>query len=133
MTKTIRFFLVILLMATSWVAVGCSSDDDDNGGGKSSSGIVGTWRYVFGSSLGSTEDGTVLITFDSDGTGVLREQDGYYNDVEAFTYVYSKSTGMLIVTYTDGEREIYTVLSVTSNELKLLDGYDDLMVLKRVK
>ncbi|MBP3510455.1 MAG: lipocalin family protein [Prevotella sp.] len=132
MTKTIRFFLVILLMATSWVAVGCSSDDDDNGGGKSSSGIVGTWRYVFESSYGSTE-GTVLITFDSDGTGVLREQDGYYNDVEVFTYVYSKSTGMLIVTYTDGEREIYTVLSVTSNELKLLDEYNDLMVLKRVK
>ena len=132
MVKTIRFFLVILLMATSWVAVGCSSDDDDNGGGKSSSGIVGTWRYVFESSYGSTE-GTVLITFDSDGTGVLREQDGYYNDVEVFTYVYSKSTGMLIVTYTDGEREIYTVLSVTSNELKLLDEYNDLMVLKRVK
>ncbi len=132
MVKTIRLLLVVLLMATSWVAVGCSSDDDDNGGRGSSSSLVGTWRYTYESSYG---EGTAytLITFKSNGTGVLYEKDSYYEDREPFNYVYSKSTKELTVYYDDGETESYTVLNVSSSTLQLLnpDGY--VTVLKRVE
>ncbi|MBO5185898.1 MAG: lipocalin family protein [Prevotella sp.] len=107
-------------------------DDDNNDGNKYSSGIVGTWRYSYESSHGAME-GYVFMTFNSNGTGVMREQDGSFSDELRFTYTYSKSTGSLILDYTDGEREKYTVLSITSNEMKVLDEYGDLTVLKRVR
>ena len=132
MVRTIRLLLVVLLMATSWVAVGCSSDDDDNGGRGSSSSLVGTWRYTYESSYG---EGTAytLITFKSNGTGVLYEKDSYYEDRESFRYTYSKSTKELIWYYDDGETESYTVLNISSRTLEVMDEYGDVIVLKRVE
>lgn len=104
---------------TSALFVACGDDDDDDGGGNSTA-LVGSWKYDF-------SDGYLVITIKGDGTGSLKEYSNYagLEESETFRYVYNESTKALRVTFADGDVNDYTVISVTSSTLKLLDLDDD--------
>lgn len=118
--------LLVPMMAVAFT--GCSSDDDDNDGGKkSSSSIVGTWRYNFST-------GYQIVTFNSNGTGSMREHDNYdgMDDTDYFRYSYNKSAGLISIIYDDDEMEFFTVRSVTSSELIVSDEDGEIMRLVRI-
>ncbi len=127
--KQLKYFLILFLVPMmAFAFTGCSSDDDDNDGGKkSSSSIVGTWRYNFST-------GYQIVTFNSNGTGSMREHDNYdgmdYTDY--FRYSYNKSAGFISVIYDDDDIEYYTVRSVTSSELIVIDEDGDTIRLVRI-
>lgn len=132
MTKAIKVFMLILLIATSWSVMGCSSDDDNDNGKESSSSIVGTWRYTYELSEYNT-NGYVLTTLNPNGTGVTYTKEGIYDYTASFTYTYSNSTKELIFFYEDGEMDTYTVLTISSTMLQVMDEYGDVIVYNRVK
>jgi len=118
------FLTLLAILFVGFAFVNCSSDDDKDDGGDNkelTESIVGTWKCSY-------EDGYTLITFKSNGKGVIKDiYSPYpeYNEEESFTYSYNSSSNVLKM-YCGDELEEYEVVSVTSKVLviKYYD-YDD--------
>lgn len=81
--------LAILMVATAVVTIAsCSKSDNNSSSTSSTSGelskIVGTWQ-------GNDSDETITMTFNSDGTGLVRvTYNGYYGtETDTFSFTYS--------------------------------------------
>ena len=116
--KILKLLAMLCVIATVSVSVtSCNKDDDDD-----DNGIVGTWRDTY-------DDEWDEITFKSNGTFTWTwHEDGYTDEVEEGTYKYEHPTLKLSIrdeedgkVYTD----TYTVISVSSSELKLSEEDDD--------
>ena len=115
MRKVMFKWLAMLLAVVLCAGVVSCKDDDDDDNGASGNSIVGTWRMDF-------SVGYELMTFRSDGTGILIEYDwesGSWN--ETFAWVQNDRT--VILMWDDGYTDEYYNVSVTST--KLTWTYDD--------
>ena len=111
--------LAILFMGLSFVS--CSSDDNDDDGGNNTEiveSLVGTWKW-------SDDEGYQLITFKSNGKGSAKnvDKDGVYE--ESFSYSYNASKKVLKINWDDDDTAEWTVTSLTSKKLVVMDeeGY----------
>ena len=115
MRKVMFKWLAMLLAVVFCTGFVSCKDDDDDDNGASGNSIVGTWRMDF-------SVGYELMTFRSDGTGILIEYDwesGSWN--ETFAWVQNDRT--VILMWDDGYTDEYYNVSVTST--KLTWTYDD--------
>ncbi len=127
MKKLMSSWLAMLLAAVLCAGfVSCKDDDDDKQDGTPeglidsdkesgmSVSLIGTWKCSY-------SGGYELLTFRSDGTGVYFDYDeDYGSDRETFTWM--QNNGKLILIF-GGEKETYTIVSVTSTKLTLM--FDD--------
>ena len=119
-----KFLTLLAILFVGFAFANCSSDDDKDDGEDNeelTESIVGTWKCSY-------DDGYTLITFKSNGKGVMKEiyyPYSEYNEEESFTYSYNSSSNVLKMYFGD-ELEEYEVVSVTSKVLviKYYD-YDD--------
>lgn len=110
--------MLMFMALTSIMFVACG--DDDEGGGGNNSALVGSWKYDF-------NGGYLVATLKSDNTGTLKEYSNYSGTTsdEKFRYSYNASDKHLRIVFEDGDVNDYTVISVTSNSLKVLDLDDE--------
>lgn len=117
--KKLKILSMLMFVAlTSIMFVACG--DDDDGGDGNNSALVGSWKYDF-------NGGYLVATFKSDNTGILKEYSNYSGMMgdEKFRYSYNASDKHLRIVFEDGDVNDYTVISVTSNSLKVLDLDDE--------
>lgn len=107
--------LAILFMGLSFVS--CSSDDNDDDGGNKTEfveSLVGTWKKDFST-------GYELITFKSNGKGTMKEFDIDEYHEDSFSYSYNASKKVLKINWDDDYTEEWTVISLTSKKLVVMD------------
>lgn len=116
--RKLKFLSMLMFVAmTSFMFVACSNDDDNDKSEDDnidSSALIGSWKSDF-------DGGYYVVTFKSNNTGTLVEysDDSVVEENENFRYSYNSSSQLLRITYTGGEVDEYTVLSATSNTLKV--------------
>ncbi|GEM_PF-963073 len=127
------FYTLSMCLATSGLLVGmsaCSDDDDDPiipsvSNNSYTKGIYGTW---------GDENGNVVYTFNTDGTGVrsikMFDSTGAISVTQYFTYTYDEEKKRLCL-YIKGDDEvlIYTV-QMTGNVL-MLEQRDTIWILHK--
>ena len=97
--------------------VSCSSDDNDDDGGNKTEfveSLAGTWKKDFST-------GYELITFKSNGKGTMKEFDEDEYHEESFSYSYNASKKVLKINWDDDYTEEWTVISLTSKKLVVMD------------
>lgn len=113
MKKIFNYLLIVtLLLGTAVSFNSCKDDDEDSNKSK----IVGTWKY-------SDEEGYMLMTLNSDGTGKIVESWTRYNiyETESITYSYN---GNVLTIYAGDEVEYSTLTWVDKNHFIDEDGDD---------
>lgn len=83
-----RIWIIVLVFGMLPLLMACSSEDDDNG-------VVGTWmgyRCDDITTLEISENHTLTLVFNSDGSGNYLEIDNPYTDECSFTYEMESNT-----------------------------------------
>ena len=121
MKKLIYLFLTVLIVA-------CSSYDDSNSGVTLNAQFVGSWLTEFD----DEEGGTLLLTFNTDGTGSENFVLDGETDTEVFTW--STTSTLMTVTYADPndpdqpddvDELMYEFL--TDDQVKFTDGTEEII------
>ena len=121
MKKLIYLFLTVLIVA-------CSGDDDSNSGVTLNAQFVGSWLTEFD----DEEGGTLLLTFNTDGTGSENFVLDGETDTEVFTW--STTSTLMTVTYADPndpdqpddvDELMYEFL--TDDQVKFTDGTEEII------
>ena len=108
--KNFKLFLLLATFCSCLTFSACSNDDDN--GGDDNNLLVGTWRYDFST-------GYILLTFNSNGTGVSREydtDDGGWHEPDNFNYSYNPYTNMLFIIGNEG-KETLQITQLTNSIL----------------
>lgn len=114
--KQFKLFLLLTAFCGSLALSACSNDDDENNNGGGSTGnsmLVGTWRHDFST-------GYQLITFKSNGTGVMQEYDaadGGWYDPDSFNYSHNLTKNTVFLYFEDGERVTYQITQLTNSSM----------------
>lgn len=105
---------IILLSMVAFTFNSCDDDPIEKEDIKTSK-LVGVWKY------GDPDDYTKW-QFNSDGTGVLTEYDGYYDEleVEEFAYEFFEETGVLKGYFGD-EVEYCYIRFINNNSFRMYD------------
>lgn len=125
--KKLKFTGMLLMVSLLFIGLSSCSDDDDQNVGNIPAELLKTWYMGGGSS----------ITFNANGTGTFVEDDGELAVLHAktvtrtktsypFTYTYNETNQQIALTV-DGDTDIWTIVSLTDDELKIKDGDGDLM------
>lgn len=112
MKKFLIYFGLTLFMLGFVTTTACGSDDDE--GPNLDKSIVGTWRHNFG-------DGYQLLTLEKSGSYSLVEID-YVSGNWSETGTYSLRGNIMTRYLSDGDVEVYTILTLTST--KFVERYE---------
>ena len=104
--------MLIMTLMSCLVLTSCGDDDKDD---PSSASIVGSWRTEF-------SGGYYQVTF---------EKNGKYSEVN-YEPVYGADTDLTMVD-SEGDKYYYTILTLTSDKLVLMDEDGDSDIFARVK
>ena len=117
MKKLIYLFLTVLI-------VGCSSGDDSNSAVTLNAQFVGSWLFEF-----DDGDGSVVIIFNADGTGIATETG---EDGDLFNWS-TTSTQLTTTTLPDGETYVEEYDFITNDQVRLIDIEDgETVILNRI-
>ena len=117
MKKLIYLFLTVLIVA-------CSSDDDSNSGVTLNAQFVGSWLLEY-----DDGDGSVVIIFNADGTGIATETG---EDGDLFNWS-TTSTQLTTTTLPDGETYVEEYDFITNDQVRLIDIEDgETTILNRI-
>lgn len=112
MKKFLIYFGLMFFMLGLITTTACGGDDDDASNIDKS--IVGTWRHDFG-------DGYQLLTLEKNGSYSLVEID-YVSGNWSETGTYSIKGNIMTRYLSDGDVEVYTILTLTS--AKFVERYE---------
>ena len=113
MKKLVYLFLTVLIVACS------GSDDDSNAGVTLNAQFVGSWLTEFD----DEEGGTLLLTFNTDGTGSENFVLDGESDTEVFTW--STTSTIMTVTYAPDDVDELMYEFLTDDQVKFTINEDD--------
>ena len=115
MKKVFNYLLIVtLLLGTAVSFNSCKDDDEEDGKNGNGYSIVGTWKY-------SSEEGYMLMTLNSNGTGKIVESWSRYNIYETESIAYSYNGNVLTI-YAGDEVEYWVLTWVDKNHFIDDDG-----------
>tara|TARA_B100000767_G_scaffold201093_1_gene188021 strand:- start:278 stop:640 length:363 start_codon:yes stop_codon:yes gene_type:complete len=114
MKKLLYLFLTLLIVA-------CSGDDDSNSGVTLNAQFVGSWLTEFD----DEEGGTLLLTFNADGTGSENFVLDGETDTEVFTW--STTSTLMTVTYAPDDVDELMYEFLTDDQVKFTDGTEEII------
>lgn len=101
---------MLLLIATfSLTLTSCGNDDKEKDEPASNYNVVGVWRWDFG-------NGYQLLTLEKGGKYSLVEFD-FVNSNWSITGTYSVKDNIMTCVLSDGEVEVYTILTLTKTKM----------------
>lgn len=108
MDKILKCLMLLLVTTLSFTFTACSDDDDEPSNKYS---VVGVWRHDF-----SYGEGYMLLTFDKSGKYTLVEFE-YGNGSWSENGTYTVKDNIMKRVLSDGEVEVYTILTLTKNTM----------------
>lgn len=116
MKNFFKYFFV-LFISLMGITTFSSCGDDDDPVTTTASSIVGKWKMQ-----GSTNDNYAIMTFKSDGTGVIEEESGSMNFKYTYSYDNSSDKGSLKYWFVGDDTVYNATITITGSTMMMTEG-----------
>lgn len=110
-------YYFVLFISLMGITTFSSCDDDDDPVTTTASSIVGMWKIQ-----GSTNDHYQIMTFKSDGNGVIEDEEGSMNFKYTYSYDSSTDKGSLKYWFLGYDKVYNATITITGSTMMMTKG-----------